>query len=106
MVVHTMSALPSVSTTHVSATGPSLVIQIPITEAPAPAPCPNALKYAAYPFWVLWVAATSAMCCPLLMCTAVGGCGRDSGGNPTYPACLAEIQSCSRMCCDCTKGYY
>jgi hypothetical protein len=102
MRVHTMSVLPPVSTTS----APTLVIQIPVEKAEArAAPYPVALKYIAYPFWVVWVAATSVVCCPLLLCTAMGECERDSGGNPTYPTPLAEMQCCRTMCCDCTKGY-
>lgn len=106
-----MSALPSDSIAPVSTTGSSLVIQIPIENVEPPAapypvaPYPVALKYIAYPFWVIWVAATTVAACPLLLCTAMGECGRDSGGNPTYPVCLAELQCCSTMCCNCTKGY-
>ena len=57
-----------------------------------------------YPLWLLWATVTSAVACPVLLCTAGGLCGRNSTGHPTYPICLAKIQCCEAMFCKCEEG--
>ena len=63
--------------------------------------CKNIL----YPAWLVWVTVSTAICCPVLACAFMGNCERSSGGYPTYPICIAELQCCSTMCCKCERGY-
>lgn len=58
-----------------------------------------------YPFWLVWTTITTVICCPVLLCTFMGQCERSSGGYPTYPSCLADLQCCTVMCCKCERGY-
>jgi hypothetical protein len=62
-------------------------------------------KYSLFPIWSIWALITTVACCPLLLCTAGGACGRSSSGHPTYPQCLAELQCCTLMCCKCDVGH-
>jgi len=61
-------------------------------------------KTICFPCWVGWATVTTIISLPLLFCTVLGSCGSDNYGYPTYPICLAELQCCDLMCCECTRG--
>ena len=107
----------SILTSSPTITREPVVVTIPVSDRnsnPSNSSCScyddsgklnTGVKYLLFPFWAIWITVTSVACCPLLLCTAGGMCGRDSGGNPTYPECLAATQCCEVMCCKCTVGY-